>query len=119
MSNCTDIAQNAPLRIAKDSGLSRADATSTVNSVTTTVAKTPEEGRGDSDHRVWQALCAAAAARTGRNPQTGEPVKIRASKTPRFAAGATLKTAGAGPRQVTAADVPHRASLAGGALAVR
>ena len=58
-----------------------------------------EAGRGGRDHRVWQVLCAAAAARTGRNLQTGEPVKIRASKTPRFAAGATLKTAVAGRRK--------------------
>ena len=30
-------------------------------------------------------------ARTGRNPQTGEPVKAKASKVPAFRAGATLK----------------------------
>jgi len=33
------------------------------------------------------------AARKGRNPATGEVIKIAASKTPRFAAGATLKAA--------------------------
>ena len=31
-------------------------------------------------------------ARTFRNPQTGEPVKAKASKVPAFRAGATLKT---------------------------
>ncbi len=35
-------------------------------------------------------------ARTGRNPQTGAAVKIKASKTPRFSAGATLKQAVSG-----------------------
>jgi DNA-binding protein HU-beta len=33
------------------------------------------------------------AARNGRNPSTGAPLKIKASKAPAFKAGATLKTA--------------------------
>lgn len=33
------------------------------------------------------------AARTGRNPKTGETIKIAASKTPKFSAGAKLKAA--------------------------
>lgn len=33
------------------------------------------------------------AARTGRNPQTGEDIKIPAAKIPKFKAGATLKNA--------------------------
>lgn len=33
------------------------------------------------------------AARTGRNPKTGAALKIAASKTPKFSAGAKLKTA--------------------------
>ncbi|QTA79522.1 DNA-binding protein [Desulfonema limicola] len=32
-------------------------------------------------------------ARKGRNPQTGEPIDIKASRVPRFAAGKTLKNA--------------------------
>jgi DNA-binding protein HU-beta len=31
------------------------------------------------------------SARTGRNPQTGEPVQIKASKAPKFSAGAKFK----------------------------
>lgn len=31
------------------------------------------------------------AARTGRNPQTGEEIKIKAAKTPKFKAGKALK----------------------------
>lgn len=34
---------------------------------------------------------AERAARTGRNPKTGEELKIAASKAPKFSAGATLK----------------------------
>jgi DNA-binding protein HU-beta len=33
------------------------------------------------------------AARTGRNPRTGEALKIPAAKVPKFSAGASLKTA--------------------------
>jgi len=33
------------------------------------------------------------AARTGRNPSTGETIKIKASKTPSFKAGKGLKDA--------------------------
>jgi len=33
------------------------------------------------------------AARTGRNPQTGKPIKIKAKKVPKFTAGKKLKDA--------------------------
>ncbi|GHT84997.1 transcriptional regulator [Betaproteobacteria bacterium] len=33
------------------------------------------------------------AARTGRNPRTGDAIKIAASSVPKFTAGATLKAA--------------------------
>jgi DNA-binding protein HU-beta len=32
-------------------------------------------------------------ARTGRNPATGQPIKIKASKTPKFSPGATFRQA--------------------------
>ncbi|MGH2753676.1 MAG: HU family DNA-binding protein [Actinomycetota bacterium] len=32
------------------------------------------------------------SARTARNPQTGEPIKVKASKVPAFKAGATFKS---------------------------
>ena len=85
--------------IAKDDGLSRADATRAVNSLTTTVAKTLKKGDQVAITGLGKFSVSKRAARTGRNPQTGEPVKIRASKTPRFAAGPTLNTAVAGRRK--------------------
>jgi DNA-binding protein HU-beta len=36
---------------------------------------------------------AERAARTGRNPRTGDPIEIPASKVPKFRAGNTLKDA--------------------------
>jgi DNA-binding protein HU-beta len=38
------------------------------------------------------------AARTGRNPQTGQEMEIAASTAPRFTAGATFKAAVAGKK---------------------
>ncbi len=38
-------------------------------------------------------------ARKGRNPQTGETVKMRASKAPKFTAGSGLKSTVAGKRR--------------------
>ncbi len=35
----------------------------------------------------------ARGARTGRNPQTGDPIEIKASKNPSFKPGKTLKDA--------------------------
>ncbi|NJD35513.1 MAG: HU family DNA-binding protein [Betaproteobacteria bacterium] len=38
------------------------------------------------------------AARTGKNPKTGAPLKIAAKAVPKFSAGAGLKAAGAGKK---------------------
>jgi DNA-binding protein HU-beta len=38
------------------------------------------------------------AARTGKNPKTGEPLKIAATTVPKFTAGAGFKTAVAGKK---------------------
>jgi len=42
------------------------------------------------------------SARTGRNPQTGESVKVKAKKVPGFRAGATLKQTVSGARKAAA-----------------
>lgn len=39
------------------------------------------------------------AARTGRNPKTGEELKIKAAKVPAFKAGATLKALVSGAKK--------------------
>ncbi len=38
-------------------------------------------------------------ARTGRNPQTGETIKIKAAKVPKFTAGKSLKEAVGGKKK--------------------
>jgi DNA-binding protein HU-beta len=42
---------------------------------------------------------AKRAARKGVNPATGEPIRIKASKAPKFSAGAGLKSSVAGRRK--------------------
>jgi DNA-binding protein HU-beta len=85
--------------IAKDSGLTNADARKAVESFITTVEKTLKKGDEVALTGFGKFSVAKRSARTGRNPQTGETVKIKASKAPKFSAGAGLKTAVNGARK--------------------
>ena len=85
--------------IAKDSGLSRADSARAIDSLVTTVQKTLKKGDDVALTGFGKFSVAKRAARTGRNPQTGQPIKIRASKAPKFTPGATFKTAVNGRRK--------------------
>jgi DNA-binding protein HU-beta len=79
--------------VAKDSGLSKADSARAVDSLVTTVTKALKKGDDVAITGFGKWSVARRGARTGRNPQTGETVKIKASKAPKFTAGATLKGA--------------------------
>ena len=77
--------------IAKDSGLSKADSGRALDALVTTVTKTLKKGDEVAITGFGKWSVTKRPARTGRNPQTGEPVKIKASKAPKFTPGATLK----------------------------
>lgn len=79
--------------VAKDSGLSRADSARALDSLVNTVQKTLKKGDDVALTGFGKFSVVKRRARTGRNPQTGQPVKIKASKTPKFTPGATLRTA--------------------------
>jgi DNA-binding protein HU-beta len=85
--------------IAKESGLTNADARKAVEAVISTVEKTLKKGDEIALTGFGKFSVSKRAARTGRNPQTGEAVKIKASKAPKFTAGAGLKTAVNGARK--------------------
>ena len=85
--------------VAKDSGLSNADARKAVDSLITTVEKTLKKGDEIALTGFGKFSVVKRNARTGRNPQTGEAVKIKASKAPKFTPGAALKTAVNGARK--------------------
>ena len=79
--------------VAKSADVSKADAERTVGAFFDIVAGAAKTG----DKVAWPGFgsfsTGSRAARTGRNPQTGEPVKIKASKTMKFTASTTLKAA--------------------------
>ena len=77
--------------IAKESGLTNADARKSVEAFITTVEKTLKRGDEIALTGFGKFSVVRRSARTGRNPQTGETVKIKASKAPKFTAGAGLK----------------------------
>jgi DNA-binding protein HU-beta len=85
--------------MAKDSGLSKADTGRALESFLGTVQKTLKKGDEVAITGFGKFSVAKRGARTGRNPQTGAAVRIKASKTPRFSAGATLKQVVNGTRK--------------------
>jgi DNA-binding protein HU-beta len=79
--------------VASDSGLSKADSSRAIESLLDTVTRTLRKGDEVSITGFGKFSVVNRAARQGVNPRTGERVKIKASKAPKFSAGATLKQA--------------------------
>jgi DNA-binding protein HU-beta len=79
--------------VAADSGLSKADSARALDSLIGTVTKTLKKGDEVSITGFGKFSVVRRAARQGVNPRTGERVKIKASKAPKFSAGAGLKQA--------------------------
>ena len=85
--------------IAGDTGLTKADAQAAVDSFTSVVQEQLKRGDEVAITGFGKFSVTKREARTGRNPQTGESLKINASKAPKFAAGAVLKAAVNGGRK--------------------
>ncbi len=79
--------------IAKDAGLTKADTSRAVESLLDTVTKSLKKGEEVAITGFGKFSVVKRAARQGVNPRTGERVKIKASKAPKFSAGAGLKQA--------------------------
>ena len=81
--------------VADEAELSRSKAAAIVNLLfdpsNGVIAKSLKKGETVSITGFGTFEQRARGARTFRNPQTGEPVKAKASKVPAFRAGATLK----------------------------
>jgi len=79
--------------VAEGSDISKAAATRAVDSVLDAI--TGALVKGDQVTLVGFGTFSVKdrAARTGRNPRTGEPIEIKASKNPGFKAGKALKDA--------------------------
>jgi DNA-binding protein HU-beta len=79
--------------VASNADISKVAATKAVDSITTSVTKTLKKGGKVTLVGFGTFSVSKRKARKGRNPQTGEEIKIPASKTPKFSAGKSLKQA--------------------------
>lgn len=79
--------------VAEKAGVSKKDAEAVVAAFTDTVTKELKKGGKVSLVGFGTFEVSARSARTGRNPQTGEEMKIAASKAPKFKAGKAFKDA--------------------------
>jgi len=77
--------------IAEQQGLTKKAAAEIVNYVFEEAAKTLKKGGVVDINGFGKFSIKKRAARKGRNPQTGETIKIKASKVPSFKASKTLK----------------------------
>lgn len=79
--------------IADKGGLTKADAGRAVDALVKSVTRALKKGDTVSLVGFGTFSVRKRAARTGRNPRTGETIKIKASKNPAFKAGKALKDA--------------------------
>ena len=77
--------------IAEKAGISKKDAEASVKAFTDVVAEELKKGEKIQLVGFGTFEVSERAARTGRNPQTGEEMTIAASKAPKFKAGKALK----------------------------
>lgn len=79
-------------QIAKDAGLTKAQANDTVDALTGAIVGALKGGDTVTLVGFGTFSVTQRAARNGRNPQTGETIKIKASKSPKFKAGKDFAT---------------------------
>ena len=79
--------------IADASGLSKADAGRALDGFTTAITKALKDGDSVSLVGFGTFAVKHRAARSGRNPRTGDTIQIKASNNPAFKAGKALKDA--------------------------
>ncbi len=79
--------------VAEGADISKAAATRAVDTMIEQVTNTLKKGDQVTLVGFGTFSVKARAARTGRNPRTGEPINIPASNNPSFKAGKALKDA--------------------------
>ena len=89
MANKTDLVNY----VAETAGISKKDASKAADAVFSFIEEKLAAGESVQliGHGTYEVR--ERAARTGRNPQTGEEIQIAASKAPAFKAGKALKDA--------------------------
>lgn len=79
--------------VAQQAGVSKTDAEKTIGAFFDEVLSAAKKDEKTAWPGFGSFSTSKSAARTGRNPQTGEPVKIAASTRMKFTASTTLKAA--------------------------
>lgn len=79
--------------VAEKSGLTKKDANAVLTAIIDTVETSLKNGDSVQIMGFGTFEVRDRAARKGRNPQTGEEIEIKASKTPAFKPGKQLKDA--------------------------
>ena len=80
-------------KIANEAGISKAAAGRAIDSILGNITISLKKGESVSLVGFGTFKISNRSARVGRNPRTGEEIKIKASKSPRFSAGKGLKEA--------------------------
>nr|WP_262706929.1 HU family DNA-binding protein [Taibaiella koreensis] len=90
----TQIMNKAELvdKLAKDAGLTKTQANDALDSFTNSVVSALKKGDRVTLVGFGTFSVSERSARNGRNPQTGEVIKIKARKVPRFKAGKEFST---------------------------
>ncbi len=79
--------------IAKEADLSKAAAGRALESLLSTIVKSVSKKQDVQLIGFGTFKATRRAARTGKNPRTGAPIKIAAATVPKFSAGAAFKAA--------------------------
>ena len=80
-------------KAAKDSGITKTAASKALNSILGSIEKALAKGDKVSLVGFGTFSVSKRAARNGRNPATGAPIRIPAANVPKFKAGKKLKGA--------------------------
>ena len=84
--------------IAKETDLSKVASGTALDAIADAIVKAVAKGDTVTLVGFGTFKSAKRAARTGRNPATGATIKIAASTSPKFSAGASFKAAVAGKK---------------------
>ena len=80
-------------KVAKEAKITKVAAAQAIDSVTATITRELKKGGRITLTGLGTFSVANRKARTGRNPRTGEEIRIPPTKTPKFKPGTTLKEA--------------------------
>lgn len=85
-------------QMAKDAGMTKVQAGAALDSFTDAIVASLKKGDTVTLVGFGTFSVTQRAARNGRNPQTGETIKIKARKSPKFKAGKDFSTKIAGAK---------------------